>query len=308
MTVQEMIEDVYLRLGNPTWLSPYNNSNTFDINQSGAQTILGWLNRGYNQITNWKLSNGTIIRFPSLLGRCFLKVKDVSATVQSSGDDTVTLGASLYTVDDKYVEWIIDISGAGKRTIISYDGATRQATVDRDWDSNPNNGDSATLYKRFFKYKSGNATVHSGEELPKTKSEITSFQRALELNTRYELARRARSDTHISTEITRSRPTVFWQREDGVEFDTSPTNDTTYEFLYYGAPETLSTAGQIPDIPESWHEGIVIFAIKLGLEARYESDMAYAQKRNLIDFMQTGQQPMERAFEREDAYLEWEQY
>lgn len=62
-----------------------------------------------------------------------------SATAQSGSDDTITLDASASSEDDVYAGLVIQQAADNydPRTILSYVGSTKVATVDSNWTSNP---------------------------------------------------------------------------------------------------------------------------------------------------------------------------
>jgi hypothetical protein len=77
-----------------------------------------------------------------------------SGDATTAGNDTITLGGDGHTpsaVDDTYNGASIEIArgkGVGQvRTIVDYNGTSKVATVDRDWETNPDDGTSVYVIK-----------------------------------------------------------------------------------------------------------------------------------------------------------------
>jgi type II secretory pathway pseudopilin PulG len=73
-----------------------------------------------------------------IAGNLYFQASLCSSTAQAGGVNTITLSSASSTNADDYVNKTIRITagaGAGQsRTIVAYDGATKVATVDSDWD------------------------------------------------------------------------------------------------------------------------------------------------------------------------------
>jgi hypothetical protein len=78
------------------------------------------------------------------------KGEAVQATAQGGAASSITLASAESSTDDTYNgDFILTVDGTGEgqmRQITDYVGASRAATVDRAWATNP---DSTTVYRRF---------------------------------------------------------------------------------------------------------------------------------------------------------------
>lgn len=85
----------------------------------------------------------------NIAGNLYFQASLCAATAQAAGANTITLSSAASTQDDVYNGKVIRIIagvGAGQsRTITNYDGATKVATVNSDWATQPNDRSTYSL-------------------------------------------------------------------------------------------------------------------------------------------------------------------
>lgn len=300
-----MVERVFEDAGEPTDLWIYSTGTTFDLTVAGSVKILALLNRAYQRITNWKLPNDRVIRFTTCNKKLSFVANEVAVTVTETATPTiVTFDSGGMAIDGKYVLWVLEI-GSERRLITGYTGATAQATIHRRFTTAPSSS-AGILYKKVFNFDVFNAAVHHvGEIIPVAlQNEVQAVQSVLDVTNETPLDKVKREDGTWA-QLFDGQTTVgqYQQTGDGIEFDQVPEDGTVFLLRYYGLPEVLTVATQIPKIPDAWHDVIVMLASWYRMKTDRETDDAYALKRDIDDAIVRIVQPMERAFDFEEGAL-----
>ena len=158
MTAQEMIEDVWEGSGDMSDLNPYSDAplnSVFSMTSSGAVKLLRFINRAYRRILLWKQPNGRLVRFTSMEGKRYFTLTPKSGTVVSATSSTITLDSNVDANDDQYNGYVIRIDGGtgeGQVRIITYYTSARVATINREWDINPDSTSEYSVYKSVLCY------------------------------------------------------------------------------------------------------------------------------------------------------------
>jgi len=307
MTVQEMVLQVYELLGEPSDLDPYDSSGSFDVSSDGASKILGWLNRGYRRILFWKFPSGRLIRFRSLKAIKYFKSATVSGTAANGGNSSITLASTEDNTADQYVGWVVEITdgtGSGQKRLIVEYSTSRVATVDVDWDTNPDSSSEYKLYKRFWKYLDP-GTSFSDEHIDLNPvSDIVAAQRVVDLKYNTELVPAGRTDHYETYSTVSGDPSVWFEEGDRLWFDTNVDEERWFQLDYTRMPSNLTGASDTPEIPEIFHEGIVLWTVWWGNHRLQDPSRAYAFKKDLESFMSTTKEQLELSYEESDGYVE----
>lgn len=308
MNVQELIEETYHNLGEPTYLSPYvPGTETFDIGSAGAVRILGWLNRAYKRICSWKMANGKILRFRSTEQSLFFHGVSEEDTAAAGTDNTITFPAVMSALANRYRGWCIEITGGtgeGQHRIIVDYSATRVATVHKAWDTNPDATSTFKITKNFYDFlPATHAFVDDNISLSGVQ-DIISVSRIKDVQDGVTIARAGRTSEFNNIEINTGNPTLYKDVSGGILFNAPVQDNRYYEVKYYGYPSVLALADDIPQIPEAFHEGILLWMIWWGLNSLQEFSGAYSMKRNLEDTMASIIQQYEMSSDAEDISLE----
>jgi hypothetical protein len=293
MTLSEIRTAVWEELGEPPNCDP--------LVAAGLARLNGWINRGYKKILFWKFGDGTQVRFPATEGEVYFKSKVVTGTIASSTTSTVVLDSGAGGNDDQYNGWVIDAS-SHVSLIVDYDGSSRTATLGATLDTAPTGAYS--LYKRHMKFCAATDVGASENITLSSVSAIKEVQRIVLIEDQTELEPGQRTETFAGSLLSPGRPTSYIRRGAQIIFDCPAEEALWYHMEYARIPEDLTTDGQEPELPETFHEAVMMWALWRGYHWMQETDMAYSTKRDLIDFMATTKSPNEMASDREDARIE----
>lgn len=310
MTVQEILTDVYEQIGEPSDLLPYvtpGSPSTFDISLAGAQRLLAWLNRSQRVVSNWKFRDGRLLRIRNLFSNHFFKTYVYSGTASDGADASITLPAGSSAIDDAYNGWIVEITGgtgeSQSRMVTDYDGTTLIATVHADWDTNPDATSTFSLYKNFMKYLPSSNSEATKHIALSPVSEICTVLKVRDLEEEYELVPKERTYFFTSGLTIPGTPTAYWEYGNSLYFDVPVDEVRGYELLYARYPSSLTLATDEPEIPAPLHEAILMWCVWQGHKRNQDTTMAYAVKRDLIDFMETMREQREFSAEFENGAL-----
>lgn len=310
MTVQDILTEVYENIGEPSDLLPFTTAGdptTFDITLSGAQRLLGWLNRAQQVISNWKFRDGRLLRFRNLFSSLYFQSYVYTGTLTAGTSSTVTFpsGASLY--DDVYNGWIVEITagtGVGQvRLIIDYDGDSLTATVHEDWTTIPDSTSVVSVYKGFEKFLLS-TDVEATFNIPvSATSEMCSILKVHDLKNKVDLVPRERVNFFTTSVTEKDTPTTYWEYGNTLYFNSPIDEVRSYEIKYVKYPTNLTLASDIPEIPIPFHEALSMWCTWNGHKRNRDAQLAYSVKRDLIDFMETMRESREFQMEFEYGYL-----
>lgn len=308
-SVGDMIIEVFENLGESTDLNPYGSTyGVVDLTTPGAQKLLKWLGRAYRKVGATQLSDGTFVRFRSFERDVFFTPTVVQATVVAI-PATNQIQLSGLIQNHGYVKWIVDIGapdvnsqGTEQHIVIASDGSTNPIlTLGDKLLATPSNGTLVNVYKKWFACSlNSGANYHTNEFIPVDPKE--DFNAALwvyDLQMMRDLRRYDERTPLYMQVLTQLWPAMFWDLETpqgmwaaagiggGIEFDVPPMNGAVYELHYYGLSEALTTAAQLPLVPDQFSEMIVKWATKTGMLRDREWDGAYALRKEFEADMQT---------------------
>lgn len=298
-----MIVEVYEALGEPSDLSPYTTGTTLDLAAEGAIKILGWLNRAYKRILNWKFANGSQVRFPAQEGEAFFKSMVLTGTVASASSSTVVLDAGVDAEADRYNGCIVEITagtGEGQRRLIVDFSGSRVATIDHDWDDEPTAASTYAVYKRTYKFRDSSATDADENISLSPVSEVAAISKLTDIKALSEIKRAGRIDDFPSSLLTVGIPMAYIPKGSGLVFDLAPDGTIWYKLEYVRVPPALALATDEPELPDSFNEALLLYAQWIGLRRGQEWGGAYATKRDIEDVMASLKTSLEMSFERED--------
>lgn len=178
---------------------------------------------------------------------------------------------------DYYSDWVIEITGyvgtapdglVGQVRIIPSSLASGWCSISEDWAVTPDANTEYNLYRRV--YPIGVAPL--GSENPYTS--FWAIQRLEKITNGGELTHKPWLDIVGNDYASIGDPGAFARRGNSIIFDITPNSTAWYRMWYYRYPAALSeTALSLySDIPEIWHEAIVLGAVYRGHRALMEPD------------------------------------
>ena len=311
MTAQQIIVEVFEALGKPSDLSIYT-SGTFDITTAGSVRILAWVNRAYKQLLFWKLPNGVHLRFDSTKGTLYFQSNVTDGTAQAGTAGTITLESGQVLADDALNGWVIlitDGTGQGqKRVIIDSAVTTDLCTIHKDWVTNPDATSEYELYHHRYKVlDAAHAEVGYNIEADPV-SEFFSPEMIHDLTSGTEINLSPNKWSMAGNRDTHGNPGVFFWDQGSVLFDKAPDAVRSYEVEYVVIPPDMTAVGDIPMMPEVWHDAVVLWALHRGLRRAQESSMAWAVKQDLKDMIRQIVQQREMQQDKQESQLEIYRY
>lgn len=261
MTTGEMIAELRASLGNRT-----------DITDARYVTWLNWAQYdlcGFHQKRVFPS-----LRFRGLEAKFFLNLPVVTGQVTAFTDSTFTLSGVLQP-DGFFDDCVVRITGhtgtppdnliGQTRSIVAYSGVTGVATIDEDWDVNPDTDTEYEIYQREFDLEEfGNISVST---------DLWAIERVETLRG-YEIHGKDWEDiVHRDPRSSIGRlPSEYARRGNYIIFDIAPEEPISLRIWYYRFPPMLTATD--PDqesvLPEAWHEIVVLGAVWRGHEALME--------------------------------------
>jgi hypothetical protein len=296
MTAQEMIVQVYEDTGEDSRNCPYtdvDDPTTFSIAAAGSIKILARLNQGLVRIANWRFRDGVVLRLRGLLTKAYAALgTPYSGDVVSATDTTVTIPGLGSDYDGEFDGWIIEITagtsiGETNRIISSVvSGANVVCTVAEEWTTNPDATSDFDLYKSFARFVKSAAEADAAYHIdvhPIT--ELADVIAIKDVTQGIELEKTYFNEKFTSSEGAAGTPTQYWVYGNQIRFDVALNERRTYEILYVRQPVALAAAADIPDIPEQYHEAVVLWAIHSFQRKVQDFEKGYATKREVEDLM-----------------------
>lgn len=293
MTLEEIRTSVWEELGEPPNCDP--------SDATGLARLNGWINRGYKKILFWKFGDGTQMRFPATEGEVFFKSSTVTGTIASSTTTTIVLDSSAGAHDDQYNGWVID-DGTQTSLIVDYDGTTKTATLAVTLSAAPTG--TYVLYKRFVKFLEAADAGASENVILSSVTEIKEVQKVIFLEDESEIVPAGRTETFTGFLTSPGKPSSYLRRGNQLIFDCPVDDEYWFLLEYVKIPPDLTADDDEPQMPETFHEAVMLWALWRGYHWLQETDMAYTTKKDLIDFMATTRSPQETSLDREDAQVE----
>lgn len=276
MTTQEMIDELQASLGNRT-----------DITAARYTTWLNWAQ--YDLCGFHRKRMFTPARFRVLEGRVVANITIDSGLATAQSSTTVTIGSLAGTYDDdEFNDCVVKVTAHAAtapdgllnqvRMITDYVGATGQITIDEVWDTNPDAQTTLEIYRRVFDLETLTGldpdedlwVIERLETLRGTEIEKKDWEDLINVD--------------MTTAIAET-PSEYARRGDSIIFDSAIEDELSLRFWYYRYPTLLSSTTPTVEceLPEAWHEIVILGAIYRGFEKLMEPDRALEAKAQYVD-------------------------
>jgi hypothetical protein len=303
MTVSDLLEELWEALGEPTDLDPYT-AGSIDVTTDGSVKMIRWLNAAYRKIANWRFKDGTFLRFGTQRATINFQMPLESGICQSGSTTVAILPSAFATANDFYNDWLIQVeSGAAadeKRYIVDYAGSTQAATVNRAFSENITAGSHVSVVKRFAEFvASGGPSASVNIVL----DPVNTFVQAMRVTDLEDLDRLSLADAvenYAGDLESVGTPEQYYFDGKRIYFDVAVSDQRWYKVDYIREVQDLAGAADEPDIPERWHEGILLRAIWWGQRRNQDFRDAYSTKRDLVDFMESTKRNLEEGFDHQE--------
>jgi hypothetical protein len=305
MTAQQILVDVFEQSGNVSDLNVYQADGvTFDLTTSGSVKLLQKLNEAQKFIASYKdPSSGYHLRLHSLVNSMFFKTYIIDDTVASVSDTTfpysITLANSsglLGTTDDRYNEWILELtsgSASGQvRLITDYTGATYTFYVHDDYDTDPAAADTVKLYKRWMyllpathAFVSEHISLPTVTDVSRADGNLVEVLKIEDVEQQKELDKSERTERFSAYINGYGDPGEWYRSGNKIYFNENQRTPKWFKLEYFRLPTNLVAATDEPEIPEMFHQGIVLHMLEWAYRRQQEFTAAYSMNQRLLQLL-----------------------
>lgn len=294
MTVQQMIEDVWVVLGEPDDWTPYDSAGVFDITTTGAQTLLGWLNRGYRFVAEWVYSNGTLSNHPLLQKKFNFQIVKLTATVAASGNTSTAVVLDTFTpsitglpadVLDGALLKVTAGTGIGQSWLIGTHAVAAPWTFNIIGTATTVLDDTSVveIVRRRFRLVDPNGT--DGDKAFQIQrdpiNDVYSIKQLADMSNNRQIWPGQMVDRPSEVLVTQGMPGQFWFDDGGVEFDYAPDSTTWFMAKYTALPVELTSASQQPVLSAVFHDAITLWMVWHGRVIQGNFNLAYATRKDM---------------------------
>lgn len=303
MTLEEVRRQIWENLGEPTDLDP-----DTDVSYIGGP-LLNWVvNEAQRQLSMWKDPITRMqVRFHNLFGTLYFSMSVVEGVLSQAPEsetrvDLYSGGAIPETDLQRYRSWILRINGE-QRLIVDYD-ENNVATLLRPLSTLPSIGDEYKLFKRHvYLLRADDPWASEHVALPAEvgrlrEGNFSEILKITDLQERVGLSKAPHGANFIRYNESTGTPRQWYRFANRVVMDQAPVEPRWYEMEYYRLPSVVSEPEDVPEIPEQFHYGLVLWGTEWGLRRAREADQKYSAKRDLIDFMRSTKTEWDVEFER----------
>lgn len=270
MTVETLLRDAWITLGEPTNLDPfvYDGMGVPTGFSSDGSRMLAELNVAQVALATWMFPDGTRLRFPELRDWIYFAAASAVGTV---GAGQVSPYEDIAGDFSAYPGWIMVVDGEARLIL---EGTTTSAMLDRGFSSDPS-GKTYTVYKRVYTWEDG---IGSPEK-PLALYGVFDFEQKKRIS-------RAATSAEDFTGIDTGASTVGTVRVRGqrIIFDVPPESGR-FAVEVYRKPAELAALDDESELPESYHPALRLYLEMWGFTEMQENESAYARKRDLIDWL-----------------------
>lgn len=252
-TAQQMVQELWERIGEPSDLDPYQaDGTTIDTASDGWTRMLRALNRGIASVASWRdPSSGRQFRFRGRHAWQYVAFTPASTTTTAAitaGDQTVQFASS--GTADAYNDYLIKV-GSEVRTIVDDDGAGT-CTVNKSFDSAHASG--ATIY-----YAPRYVTIST------TNDKFVEVVDVWNMEEECHVMRGERGDVFNYTMNTEGDPRFWFRVGTKLYFDVVQFDDTQrFRVEYLILPADMTAIGDYSGLPQAFDEAVVMWAVGWG--------------------------------------------
>ena len=288
MNLGELVEEIYVRSGNLTTLEPHGADGEIDLLTPGSKLILGWINRAMLAISAWKRPQNRQFavwrRSPELK---FLVIEP--GEVQTAGNES--------TADVVYLP-SVPAGVVGKFLFLVDTQEFRQIVAQ---------GVGYVVLDRPFEFSIPTFEVRilsNYAEIPESEFWL-GINQIVGLPDRNELDMIRSNDYFVrSGDLVVGQPTSWYRSGRRIYIDTISPEIVRLGLVVIQPPRKFdsgSSVFSVPDLPETFHQGIVLWSLIQAFSMAQETTMSYATSRQFEEFMMTTQTMLD--FEDQDQSL-----
>jgi len=289
MTLKDIVIEVFEALGEPTDLDFWSDRDTQTVNtdSSGWKRLVDQVNSACMALSMWKWPTGRQVRMRFPYGEAILKPLILSGTL--SGNTSMWSVTGLDAGFGLHVDKLMVGQTSGAKGVVywSKDTTLLVAQVSGTFQS----GETVKLYRRKFPWKSVSSgySLSSVDGIPYLPGQGSPLEiiGVRDIGNQTQLDRSYRGDFLPTPEPNEGVPLTFDVLANGLVFDVWPTDGLLFNVQYMRGPRKLGyeDSDEEPELPEQFHQGLVLWCEWWGLRRAQESNDAYSVKKDLDDFM-----------------------
>lgn len=251
-TAQQMVEELWERVGEPSDLDPYDALGNIDVTSDGWLRMLRALNRGVVSVATWKdPQTGRQFRFRDRHDWQYVTFTPASTTTTAAiakGDQTVEFAASSGV--DAYKDYLVKV-GSEVRLIVDDDGAGTY-TVNKSFDTTHASG--ATIYyaPRYI-------------EIDITTTKFVEVLGVYNMEEMIDVQPGQRGDVFAYEATTEGDPRWWYRVGARIYFDVVQFDDVQrFRVEYLRLPVDMVAVDDTTGLPEAFDEAVVMWAVGWG--------------------------------------------
>jgi hypothetical protein len=274
-TAEQMVEELWERIGEPSDLDPYDASGDIDTSSTGWSRMLRALNRGIISVATFRdPQTGRQFRWKDRHQWSYVTFTPASTTTTAAitaGDQTVQFGASSGV--DAYNDYSIKV-GNEVRLVVDDDGAGTY-TVNKSFDKAHSSG--ATIYyaPRYLTFDATKSVEVLGVYNLEEQTELSRDTRGEVFNAYANVEDDPRRFYRVGTKI----------YLDAVQFDDTQRFRVEYLRLPLEMDETTDTTG----MPEAFDEAVLMWAVAWGFGRYLDTQKRAAARSEFVAEMRMHQ-------------------
>ena len=294
MTVQQMLEDAWVVLGEPDDWTPYDAAGVFDITTDGAQTLLGWLNSGYRFVAKWVYSDGSLSAHPLLQKKFNFQIVKVTATVAPSGNTSSVVVLDTFTptitsLPANVMEgWKLKVTsgtGSGQSWLIGSHAIIAPWAIDIVGTAAPvlDSTSVVELVRRRFRMIDPNGT--DGDLAIQIQrdpiNDVYAIKQLVDMSADRQIWPGQMLNRPSETRVYEGNPGQFWYDDGGIEFDYAPSSGKWFMAKYDALPEALTSGSDQPKLAAIYHDAITLWMVWHGRVIQGNFNLAYATRKDM---------------------------
>jgi hypothetical protein len=251
-TAEQMVEELWERIGEPSDLDPYDATGDIDTTSDGWSRMLRALNRGIASVASFRdPQTGRLFRFRDRHAWqyvTFTPSEDTTDAAITAGDQTVQFTGS--GTADTYNDYLVKV-GNEVRTIVDDDGAGT-CTVNKSFDAAHASGVAIYYAPRYV-------TIDT------TTTKFVEVLGVYNMEERTELIPGTRGDVFANVMNVEGDPRYYYRVGSTLYFDVVQFDDTQrFRIEYLQLPDDMSATTDTSGLPEAFDEAIVMWAVAWG--------------------------------------------
>lgn len=304
MTLAELRERIWELAEEPSDLDP-----SSDVSYNGGPLLTWVANEGQRRVASWKdKTSGRLVRFFDLQDEFYFKSHVIEGTLDADGTST-TIDfpvSDTGSQNDRYNGWLVEV-GSETKMIVDYSG--HSATVHSSWSTTPSSGDSYSLYKRFsYLLPSDHSWVTEHIARPSNLGNevggggLVTLLNVIDIEDSRKLQRGGRVEDFEGLILNTSTPTEWILKGNKLIFNYASDEEKWYKADYYRMPHDMSSDDDVPELPQMFHYGIVLWGASFVFARSLENASKYSTERDFETFMRTTVNDYDIALDRTNSY------